>query len=332
MNINDYHFLEELRTLINRLIRKKPTDRFFHKEVFSSKDSSAKISELIMGGAPFMIAKFGESELEVLRNYFALKRKADKNKFSLVFDYLTYGDRYEWTGLNTIVKDSGFFPANENMLPDFAQLYIDSIKKIDLLATTYGMEGWYNSKGEDYILKLIGHFPELITTSALDPFLFLDYSWTKQLAGKKVLIIHPFEHSIREGYNSRNQQFPTPLLPDFELKIIKSVQSIAFQRTKFANWFKALASMQEKINNTEFDIALLGCGAYGLPLAAHIKSIGKQAIHIGGSVQIYFGIIGNRWTMHPTVKNYINEFWIKPDSSEIPEKHRIIGDGNSAYW
>jgi hypothetical protein len=332
MDLINYHFLDELRTFVNRLKRKKPTDRFFHTKVLSTKDSSSKISDLIQNGKPFMIAKFGESELEVLRNYFAIKRKSEKNKVALFFDYLNYGDKYEWTGLNTIVKDSGFFPANKDMLPDFAELYIDGIKNLDVLATTYGMQGWYNSKGEDYILKFIGHFPDLITTNSLDPYLFLDYSWTRHLAGKRVLIIHPFENSIREGYKRRNDQFPQQLLPDFELKIIKSVQSIAYQKTGFSNWFEALSSMQEKIKSTEFDIALLGCGAYGLPLASYIKSINKQAIHIGGSLQIYFGIIGNRWTTHPVVKNYINEFWIKPDETEIPEKHKIIGDGNSAYW
>ena len=27
----------------------------------------------------------------------------------------------------------------------------------------------------------------------------------------------------------------------------------------------------------------LGCGAYGFPLAAHVKRMGKKAIHMGGS-------------------------------------------------
>ena len=39
-----------------------------------------------------------------------------------------------------------------------------------------------------------------------------------------------------------------------------------------------------------FDIALIGCGAYGFPLAAFVKGIGKKAVHIGGPLQLFFGI------------------------------------------
>lgn len=45
----------------------------------------------------------------------------------------------------------------------------------------------------------------------------------------------------------------------------------------------------------DYDIVLLGCGAYGFPLAAYAKRRGKQAIHMGGSLQLLFGIKGKRW-------------------------------------
>jgi threonine dehydrogenase-like Zn-dependent dehydrogenase len=39
--------------------------------------------------------------------------------------------------------------------------------------------------------------------------------------------------------------------------------------------------MIDEIGKIDFDVAILGCGAYGLPLAAAIKGMGKQAIHLG---------------------------------------------------
>jgi hypothetical protein len=36
------------------------------------------------------------------------------------------------------------------------------------------------------------------------------------------------------------------------------------------------------IDCLEFDVALIGAGAYGLPLAACVKRLGKKAIHMGG--------------------------------------------------
>ena len=50
--------------------------------------------------------------------------------------------------------------------------------------------------------------------------------------------------------------------------------------------------MKSQMDQTDYDIALIGCGAYGFPLAAHAKRMGKQAIHMGGSLQLLFGIRG----------------------------------------
>ena len=61
--------------------------------------------------------------------------------------------------------------------------------------------------------------------------------------------------------------------------------------------------MQKEIDKIDFDIAILGCGAYGYPLASYIKSIGKKAIHIGGATQLIFGIKGKRWEK----ASFINE-------------------------
>ena len=38
--------------------------------------------------------------------------------------------------------------------------------------------------------------------------------------------------------------------------------------------------MKSEIDKKDFDIALLGCGAYGVPLAAHIKQNGKEAVYV----------------------------------------------------
>lgn len=48
--------------------------------------------------------------------------------------------------------------------------------------------------------------------------------------------------------------------------------------------------MKDEIDKRDYDIALIGCGAYGFPLAAHIKRSGKKAVHLGGALQLLFGI------------------------------------------
>lgn len=76
-------------------------------------------------------------------------------------------------------------------------------------------------------------------------------------------------------------------------------------------------------------MALIGCGAYGFPLAAHIKKMGKQAVHLGGVLQILFGIKGRRWDESDTHLMY-NENWVYPDRSEIPAGADKVE--NACYW
>ncbi|MGG6498696.1 UNVERIFIED_CONTAM: hypothetical protein NY603_37795, partial [Bacteroidetes bacterium 56_B9] len=79
------------------------------------------------------------------------------------------------------------------------------------------------------------------------------------------------------------------ILPAFDLQTIKAVQTIGnYIDSRFNTWFDALEFMKNEIDKREYDICLLGCGAYGLPLAAHIKRTGKKAIHMGGSLQLLF--------------------------------------------
>lgn len=117
---------------------------------------------------------------------------------------------------------------------------------------------------------------------------------------------------------------------EFTLITYKAVQSMLGIKTEFNNWFEALEKMKNDISNIDFDIALIGCGAYGMPLAAFIKKLGKQSVHLAGCTQILFGIIGKRWQDLPTVSKYINSYWIHPSSNNIPSKYKKIENG--CYW
>ena len=165
----------------------------------------------------------------------------------------------------------------------------------------------------------------------LEPF-FAPNPWTRALEGKKILVVHPFTETIEKQYNKRELIFENNLLPAFELKTIKAVQSIAGTKTEYASWFEALESMKNKISNTDYDICIIGAGAYGLPLAAHVKRIGKKSIHLGGVTQLLFGIIGRRWEdfLFWPYKNLFNKHWIRPGETEKPIGAEKVED--ACYW
>ena len=92
--------------------------------------------------------------------------------------------------------------------------------------------------------------------------------------------------------------------------------------------------MCEDINKLNFDIALLGCGGYGVPLCNFIKiKKNKSAIYIGGGVQLLFGVIGNRWEQFDLWKQIIKENntnFIKPSENE--KCNNFCNIENGCYW
>lgn len=88
--------------------------------------------------------------------------------------------------------------------------------------------------------------------------------------------------------------------------------------------------MTEEARKIDFDIAIIGCGAYGLPLAVRIKHMGRKAVHMGGAHQLLFGIRGARWDNNEFLKPFYNEYWTRPSQSERPKNaERVEG---ACYW
>jgi hypothetical protein len=84
------------------------------------------------------------------------------------------------------------------------------------------------------------------------------------------------------------------------------------------------------MSKRDFDIALIGAGAYSLPLAVYAKSLGRIGIHTGGETQFFFGVKGGRWDKNDSYSKYYNEHWVRPSSDETPQNSSIIESG--CYW
>ena len=261
-----------------------------------------------------MISRFGNNELDATLNF----RKG--HPLSFLRNSFPF-----WCGENTktrMLVNAGFFPIDNKSLAHFADLITDVSKEIDILGIMTGYE--FN-------------LPEIkdckkVPIYLLEPFWSLK-PWTAVLKGKKVLVIHPFEESIRNQYQKRELLFNnSDVLPQFAtLSTIKAVQSIGGETNGFDSWFDALHSMEKQIDNIDYDIALIGCGAYGMPLAAYCKRQGKKAVHLGGALQILFGIFGKRWEYdeYPH-RHLVNEHWTRPLDSEKPDNANNVEE--ACYW
>lgn len=286
------------------------------------------IFNLLESNNPCYIGRIGTVEGAIVLNYLTVHSNIPIYK--KIFNYITDDTRLPWWDTNKPFKqiqtNAGFFCENGISISDverFAELYLKYIPTMDLCGRFEYPEKFYPFNKDCIMVQL----------ESLYPF-FVQKPWMEALKEKNVLVIHPFKETILSQYKKRKDLFPSEnWLPDFNLKVIKAVQTIAGNKSNYSNWFEALDYMKEEINKTNFDIAIIGCGSYGTPLAGFIKEIGKKAIHLGGGTQLLFGIKGKRWSKDYTNSCYrdlYNEYWVNPDSNERPVMADKIEGG--CYW
>lgn len=232
--------------------------------------------------------------------------------------------------LVSLKDDSGFFPLTEDNIKKFSDCMSVSAKQIDIL------NAWFWLPYENWLYKELSSKAVLVRSNMSYPF-YEENMWTKALKGKSVLVIHPFANIINDQYTYKREKIfnNSEILPKFkDIKVYQAVQSLGGS-DDYTNWFDALEKMKNDISNINFDIAIIGCGAYGLPLGAFIKDkLKRQAIHMGGATQLLFGIKGNRWEGDPYNFDLTlyNESWVRADENYRPKKINYKKVENGAFW
>ena len=214
-------------------------------------------------------------------------------------------------------RNAGFWDNSDEGVIKFGLLYHESIKSVDILASWRIEEVLFTSKARS------------IKLNSLDPF-FSAKPWTLSLKQKRILVVHPFISSfntqLKKGLNNIHAR---PYFDEnLEIIFYRPCQGIGYRGKE--SWFDMLDKMNKDIANMQFDVALIAAGAFGLPIAAEIKKSGRVAIHMGGSLQILFGVKGRRWEGDERFNNIITRKFIKPIFSETPEGASNVE--NSCYW
>lgn len=277
---------------------------------FDLEGTQRKIEQIIFEGKPALVSRFGGNEAICTAEAIGIEIGARKH-FSKKIKI-------------RIHRNAGVFPCNEENFFRYGMITKEAAKKVDLL-------GVWNTRMQNYLINEVCRKGiDLTSLSYLEPY-YSNSPWTTALKGKKVLVIHPFKKSIEQQYNKRTLLFENPdMLPEFDLSVIKAVQTIADEKDeRFKDWEEALNYMYSEAKKIDFDVAIIGCGAYGMPLAAKIKDYGKVAIHLGGATQLLFGVKGGRWDNQPAGKLY-NEHWVRPLKEETPKNFNIVE--NACYW
>lgn len=276
--------------------------------------SNRYLIKLIQKEMPFIITRLGVGSETFVTTQYKQSKRISK---SLVY---------------TLGNNAGIYCKKVEDVIEFCNKYMSAIKNSTALAT------WSQSEMMIHQRLLKPNIPS-IHTRVLEPFYLCSENqipWSHYLKDKKVLIVSPFVDSIRKQNESGFQIFSDgrKLFLDGQTFVYYKAYNTSAGNYIHKNWIETFDIMCKDIMNLDFDIALLGCGGYGLPLCDFIKNkLVKSAIYIGGGLQMMFGVMGNRWEKTEYWKNIIkihNPKFIRPSGSEILKNCNKVE--NACYW
>lgn len=253
--------------------------------------------------------KIGESELGGLVSYL---HHVDSTGFAS-----------RWTPRSRrLYTNAGVFPDNVLAYNAFARAMQANLSHLDALAV------WYNP-GEAKVVRHFAPQANLVGLTCLEPHLWKD-PWFGLLRNKRVLMITPFVDTVRSQFEHLTSVWskkPEMAVP-FDLLTLRTPFCAAIAASPYPDWQSGLDQLRSDMDRMNFDVAIIGAGAWSIPLAVHAKLQGRIGIHLGGATQLLFGIRGKRWDVNPKHSPFINDAWVRP--TERPVLLTTIEDG--CYW
>ncbi len=189
---------------------------------------------------------------------------------------------------------------------------------------TFYRETFEGRKGFELLMERINQsnpnckcLPYTFVEKLVSHPLTLFRAFSRTLVGKRVLVVSPFSESIKANFSNRHSFFKDYNYPEFQVEFCNTPITYAgLPRELYPHedWFITLQSIKSSIATKQFDIALLACGSYALPIGQYIRDeMAKQAIYVGGVLQLYFGITGRRYRGNQFFDEQINsEFFVSP--------------------
>ena len=156
-------------------------------------------------------------------------------------------------------------------------------------------------------------------------------AFSEALSGRRVLVVSPFARSIATNFDRRRSFFRNYDYPEFELLTFNvpiTYAGLPDDHYPHDDWFATSTAMQQQIQQIDFDIALLGCGSYAMPLGIFIEqSMRRKAVFVGGALQLFFGILGRRYMNSYFLDQINSEYFIRPlEAGRYRSQVNVAGD------
>lgn len=285
------------------------------------------IKKFLISDSPKMLARFGSTELAAFCNWMQVNDKLERDYRYSDIRYIKGESFPSWFSVSTrrgLPRNSGFFPSNTESFQKWGGIVEKDIAELDLLFQ------WQDN--EKYLSSYLDGIPRVLNSEMYFPYNYKN-PWSQALSNKKILVVSPFAETIEKQFVNREKLFPNPdVLPEFDLQTIKAYNIIdqCNPYKEINSWIEGLESLKERMSGKQYDIALIGCGAYAFDLAAHAKRMGKIGMTLCGSLQVLFGIYGVRYEDYLRSLGILNEYWVRPSRKERPKGYKSVENG--AYW
>lgn len=154
---------------------------------------NASLAAILSNPTGAMIARFGGNEVRACAEAIAVDRGLNRG--------------FSARTRKRMRQQAGFFPADNDSLMRFYALMNESAKRLDWL-------GAWDSILQPYAIEHMDVNPDARFTSLgnLEPYYYPESPWSKELEGKRVLVVHPFAETIMSQYRKRERgSFPAPI-------------------------------------------------------------------------------------------------------------------------
>lgn len=311
--LRDFH-MKHLRPRYIRFQGKRELSQWARMgcELLDGGQVRAVIAKHLREKKPYTAAKIGANEYFLLRWWM--------------------GEKITGSRFDALHENAGLFPNDPVFYRKYAEVFAAGVRSLDLLGlwTGKGEPGFYSQMGLDCAVTSFPHFAGEYGGIAKGQ----DTGWFPEMKGYRVMVVSSFADLMNRRANRESWDlywagripWPEPAsiqAVPFPYGFEKSTQEQYGDSIGLLERFKA--THREQMENS--DLLLVGCGAYAIPILAWAKEHGKVAIHLGGDIQLLFGIKGGRWDDLPGL---YNEHWVRPGSELTPSVAPNVE--NSCYW
>lgn len=204
--------------------------------------------------------------------------------------------------------------SNVNSILNYSDLYLKSFENCEIY-TGWGKKDEHYKDiyfSQNYIEDELCKNKQMLWAFVLEIFHYIHYpdTWTKALRGKRILLISEFEESLKNQIPIREHMYGIELFPECEFILIKPPPT-----QPSTDFYDELQNFYIKLDvlKNDYDIVLVSSGGYGNLICNYIyETHGKSAIYVGDVLQMYFGILSNKWLTErkDIVDMYFNKHWI----------------------